>query len=134
MIQSTTALPLATRVNVKTLGVLSTVLGLMSAAQVQASVIDTADLNKSLKDSLTTGVSAGTQLACTGIGVFLGNAVVKWVFGLVLLVSLVSLAWAWYSNSRNNAGFSRLFFILVGGMCLLALVGFLFSNWMGCKV
>jgi len=96
-------------------------------------VIQTGELNTALKDSLTAGRKAGTDLACTGIMVFLDNTFVKFVFGLVFLVTLVSLGWAWYQNSRGGGGFSRLFFIIVGGMALLALIGTLASNFMGCK-
>lgn len=98
-----------------------------------AQVIDTNALNKAVKDSLTAGVNAGRELTCTGLSVFMANDVVKFFFGLVLIVSLLSVAWAWYQNSRNGGGFSRLFFILVGGLVVAALAGTLYSQFMACK-
>jgi hypothetical protein len=105
----------------------------MMAPGTLAQVIDTNALNAAVKDSLTQGVNAGRALTCTGFSVFMDNSVVKFVFGLVLLISLVGVAWAWYQNSRNGGGFSRLFFILVGGLVVFALAGTLYSQFMACK-
>lgn len=93
----------------------------------------TETLNRDLQSSLEAGRDAGTDLACTGVMVFLSNDFVRFIFGLVLLVTLVGLGYAYYQNQRGGGGFSRLFFLIVGGMALVALVGTLAGTFMGCE-
>lgn len=97
-----------------------------------AGTLDTTELNNSLKTSLEAGRNAGKDLTCTATNVFFASDFMKFVFGGILLVTLITIGAAWFTQSRGGATPSRLFWVIVVGMAGIALIGTLVSNFMAC--
>lgn len=106
---------------------------LFSLGVASAQTLDVEQLNADLENSLTSGRDAAKNLTCTATMVFFASDFMKFVFGGMLLITLVLVFFAWYNQQRNGVGMGRLFWIIVVAMALVALIGTIVSNFMGCS-
>lgn len=98
----------------------------------RAQTLDVSELNTALENSLTTGRDAGKDLTCTAAGVFLDSTFMKFVFGAMITFGIISAFAAWYMQSRNGTTVGRVFWVIIVGMVVVALIGVLFTSFMNC--
>ena len=97
-----------------------------------AGTLDVTTLQNDLEGALTEGRDAGKNLTCTATMVFFDSDFMKFVFGGMLLISIVMAAFAWWNQSRNGVGMGRIFWLIVIVMAVVALIATITTTFMAC--
>jgi len=88
-------------------------------------------INSSLGGALKPTGKAMQQFTCTATQVFLDGTFMKFVFGLLMLVTLVGALVAWFSG-KSGGSVSKIFMVIIYSSAFLSISGFLTQHFMGC--